>query len=234
MFGVFEAAWEERLILTIAEQIAGWADKLRDLSAEGLRYTSDHYDQERYRVVQDIALAMLALATNQDVENLEPLRGTIFSQHTPLTGGDAAIIDDEGRILLIQRADNGKWAMPGGALQVGETPAEGVLREVWEETGIPCQALALVGIFALRPSSLTGLPLHVYLITFLCRPVGGTASAEATQSPEVLDQQWFEEDALPEDLHFASPARIQQAFEVWRQGGAPAMFDVPKEATIRV
>ena len=214
--------------MNTAEQIALWADKLRDVSAEGLRYARDSYEQERYRAIQDLALAMLALASDRDVESLEPLRGTIFTQFTPLVGGDAAIIDDDGRILLIQRSDNGRWAMPGGALQVGETPAEGVLREVLEETGIPCQAIALVGIFDIRPSGLTGLH-HLYLITFLCRPLEESVTGkEASHSHEILDLHWFEEGALPENLHFASPARIHQAFSVWKQGTAPAFFDAPE------
>jgi 8-oxo-dGTP pyrophosphatase MutT (NUDIX family) len=213
--------------LKTAEQIALWADKLRDLSAEGLRYAQNSYDQERYRAVQDVALAMLALASDRDIESLEPLRGTIFTQFTPLIGGDAAVIDDDGRILLIQRSDNGLWAMPGGALQVGETPAEGVLREVLEETGIPCQAIALVGIFDIRPSGLTGLH-HLYLITFLCRPIGGNVPAgDASHSHEVLDLCWFKENELPENLHFTSAARIRRAFSLWKQGEAPAFFDAP-------
>jgi hypothetical protein len=66
---------------------------------------------------------MLALASGNDLRTLQPLRGTIFSQFTPLIGGDAAIIDHAARILLIQRSDDGRWAMPGGALEDGEPPA---------------------------------------------------------------------------------------------------------------
>jgi len=214
--------------LAVAEQIALWADKLRDLSAEGLHFSGDSYDQERYRAVQDVALAMLALASGRDLESLEPLRGTIFAKFTPLIGGDAAVIDDLGQLLLIQRADNGTWAMPGGALQVGETPAEGILREVLEETGISCQPVALVGIFDIRPSGLTGLH-HLYLITLLCRPAEGMGSAMPTHAHEVLDTGWFAEHDLPEDLHFASKRRIREAFRVWKSGG-PAFFDTPAGA----
>ena len=64
--------------------------------------------------------------------------------------GDAAVIDDDGRILLVQRADNSKWAMPGGAMEVSETPAEGVVREAFEETGVRCEVVALVGVFDSR------------------------------------------------------------------------------------
>lgn len=130
-----------------AEQITAWADKLRDISALGLHFAQNPYDRENYKTAQDIAMAMLALATGEPLEQIEPLRAPIFSRPTPFAVGDAAVIDDAGRILLVKRADNGKWAMPGGALEVGETPAEGVVREALEETGVECQAVVLVGVF---------------------------------------------------------------------------------------
>ena len=122
--------------MTSAEQIALWADKLRDISAMGLLYSKNIHDETAFREVQTVAMSMLALTTGESLEQMEPLRAPVFSRPTPLVGGDAAVIDDKGRILLIQRTDNGKWAMPGGALDVGETPAEGVLRESLEETGV--------------------------------------------------------------------------------------------------
>ena len=69
----------------------------------------------------------------------------MFSRHTPLTAGDAAVIDPNGKILLMQRADDCTWSLPAGGLEVGETPVDGVVREVLEETGVRCQAVALVG-----------------------------------------------------------------------------------------
>ena len=115
--------------MTPAEQIALWADKLRDISAMGLHFSKNVHDEEAFRAVQTIAMEMLALATGESLEHMESLRASVFSRPTPISAGDAAVIDDRGQILLVQRADNGKWAMPGGALEVGETPAEGVVRE---------------------------------------------------------------------------------------------------------
>ncbi len=204
--------------MQIEEQIALWADKLRDLSAMGLYFADDIYDRERYHAVQDIAMAMLALATAEPLDHLEPLRASVFSRPTPLVGGDAAVIDDAGRMLLIRRADNQRWAMPGGALEVGETPAQGVMREVLEETGIRCQPLALVGVY---DSRLCGLPSrhHLYLLTFLCKPLDDLEIQPSSHAHEVLDTGWFAEDALPNDIHPGSASRISQAYRVWRNEG---------------
>lgn len=208
---------------TTAEQIALWSDQLRDLSAMGLNFATDFYDRERYEVIQDIAMAMHALATGEPLDRLEPLRAPLFTRPTPLTAGDAAVISDEGRILLIQRADNAKWAMPGGALEVGETPLDGVLREVLEETGTQCQPGSLVGVYDSRRCGIASR-YHLYLITFLVRPVDGLAPVAPSHSHEVLDIRWFAEDALPEDMHPGSLSRISKAYGVWRDG-EHAFFD---------
>ena len=205
------------------EQIALWADQLRALAAEGLCFSTNAYDRERYRTLQDLSMAMTALVTGWELVELESLRGTLFSQFTPLVGGDAAIIDDGGRVLLGRRADDGTWSLPGGALQVGETPAEGVVREVREETGLTCEPVALVGVFDIRPGRDSRVQ-HVYLITFLCRPVNGLPHLASSHAHETLDLGWFPEDDLPADLTPHSASRLAAAFCIWREGG-PAWFD---------
>jgi ADP-ribose pyrophosphatase YjhB (NUDIX family) len=206
-----------------AQQIALWADRLRDLSAMGLHFAPDPYHTERYRSLQDLALEMLAFATGEPLEQVEPLRATIFARPTPMTVGDAAIIDADGRILLILRADNQQWAMPGGALEVGETPAEGVVREAREEAGILCEPTALVGVFDSRYCGSISRH-HLYQMVFLCKPLAASDTVSATQAHEVVAIQWFTEDSLPSSLAPGHAHRIGLAFQVWREK-QPAYFD---------
>ena len=207
--------------MNIATKIALWADKLRDISAMGLHFSENSYDQIRYRSIQDIAMEMYALATGETVDELEPLRSTFFSRPTPLAVGDGAVIDPSGRILLMQRTDNQKWAMPGGALEVGETPAAGVVREVLEETGVRCGVTALVGVFDSRLSGLVSRN-HLYAFTFLCFPLDGVQSNY--QSEETIRTGWFTEEGLPEAMHPGHSSRIPEAFRIWR-GDQRAYFD---------
>lgn len=205
-----------------AEQIATWSDQLRDISAMGLHFSKNPYDLENYHTIQDIAIAMLALATDEPLERVEALRASLFIRPTPCATGDAAIIDDNGRMLLIRRADNGKWAMPGGALAVGETPAQGVAREAFEETGWRCQPERLVGVFDSRLCGQVSR-FHLYMFVFLCRPL-----EQVHQGPlhtqEVLETAWFTEDDLPESIDAGHATRITEAFRAWREGGF-AFFD---------
>ncbi|MEW5868385.1 MAG: NUDIX hydrolase N-terminal domain-containing protein [Chloroflexota bacterium] len=209
--------------MNIAQQIALWADRLRDISAMGLRFSKNIYDQGHYRAVQDISLEMLGLATGKTPEQIEPLRASLFARPTPLAVGDAAVIDAQGRILLIQRADNHLWAMPGGALEVGETPAQGVVREALEETGVRCQAVALVGVFDSRLCGTTSAH-HLYQFTFLCRPLNGGQAGTPSHANETLTTGWFGEHELPAETDPGHVSRIPQAFRAWR-GETAAFFD---------
>lgn len=214
----------EKQSMKLAQKIALWADQLRHLSAMGLHFSKNPYDRENYEKIQEVTLAMMALATAEPLQEMEALRTTVFRRPTPLATGDAAIIDDDGRILLIRRALNGKWAMPGGALEVGETPAEGVLREALEETGVHCEIVALAGIHDSRRAG-AETPHHLYMLMFLCRPLSGQElqNTPAT-ADEILDRRWFTHDALPPDIDPGHVTRIPQAYRVWR-GDLRAAFD---------
>lgn len=198
-----------------AEQIALWADMLRDISALGLQYAQNVYDHERYQTLQNLMIEMLAYATAHEHEDLEPLRTTVFSRPSPVVGGAAAIISSEGRLLLMRRSDNHLWVMPGGMAEVGETPAQVVVREAYEETGIRCEVVRLVGIYDSRYWD-PGRAQHLYKLTFLCRPLKAEAPEEPTHAQETLDIAWFSETALPEDLYEGHRKRIDDAFAVWR------------------
>ncbi len=73
--------------------------------------------------------------------------------------GCSAIIFDKNRekVLLTQRTDNGRWCLPGGALEAGESAAEACEREVWEETGLKVRATRLIGVYS-NPDQLVVYP----------------------------------------------------------------------------
>jgi len=198
---------------TTAEQIALWADRLRDLSAAGLHYAVNDYDRKRYAAIQDLALEMLSQASGKPPEALEHLKASILARMSPLVAGAAAVIDDQGKILLMRRTDNSLWAMPAGQLEVGETPAEGVVR---------CVPKALVGVYDSRRWD-RGLLQHVYKFTFLCEPRDGQEPG-AIDPHETMEIGWFDEDNLPADLYPGHRQRIADSYRVMR-GDFTAHFD---------
>ncbi|MFN8540763.1 MAG: NUDIX domain-containing protein [Thermomicrobiales bacterium] len=66
-------------------------------------------------------------------------------ESTPAAGVDALVLDGAGRVLLVQRKDNGRWAMPGGIAEIGHSPAESALKELWEEAGLRGEASSCWG-----------------------------------------------------------------------------------------
>lgn len=205
-----------------AEQIALWADRLRDMSATGLKYCHNAYDKNRYEIIQAMAVEMLAYATAQPLDSLRPLKTTIFTRMSPITAGTAAVIDGKGKILLMRRADNHLWAMPGGQMEVGESPAEAVVREAYEETGIRCTPKALTGVYDSRIWD-EGLAQHVYKFTFWCEPQEQQGN-EPFDAAETLETGWFAFEDLPQDLYPGHYKRISDAYNV-RNGNVHAYFD---------
>lgn len=115
-------------------------------------------------------------------------------------GCSAAIFDEQGRILLTRRADNGQWCLPGGAMEPGESAAEACEREVLEETGLNVRVQRLIGVYS-HPDQLVvykdGNKAHIVALHFEAQVLGGTLglSNETTDfgyfSPEQLDELDF-------------------------------------------
>ena len=105
---------------------------------------------------------------------------------------NAIVVDEAGRLLLIHRTDNDNWALPGGAMDFGESLPGTAVRETLEETGVQVEVTGLLGIYT--------DPRHVILYTsnnevrqefsvvFIARPVGGTP----TPSDESREVEWVD------------------------------------------
>ena len=113
-----------------------------------------------------------------------------------LVGGSAVVVDDEGRILLQRRSDSGNWALPGGVMDIGETFAESVIREVKEETGFDVRIERIVGIYS-DPGHVfaygDGEVRQEFNICLAATIVGG----ELAVSSESTDVRFFSLDELP-------------------------------------
>jgi ADP-ribose pyrophosphatase YjhB (NUDIX family) len=101
-------------------------------------------------------------------------------------GVSAFVQDPQGRLLLTRRSDNGRWCLPGGHLDPGESAAEGCVREVQEETGLEIEILRLIGVYS-SPDFLVvfqdGNQVQFVSLCFEGRITGGsmTTSSETTE-----------------------------------------------------
>jgi ADP-ribose pyrophosphatase YjhB (NUDIX family) len=127
------------------------------------------------------------------------------------TGADAAVFDDDGRILLQKRSDFHVWGLPGGSIETGETLEQAVRREVKEETGYDVEVVRLVGAYSDPAQTTTRYPsgdvVHYVSLAFECRVVGGVLRTDS----ESTAVAWFDPAALPPDLMPEHAPRVQDA-----------------------
>jgi ADP-ribose pyrophosphatase YjhB (NUDIX family) len=137
------------------------------------------------------------------------LRASIGQQPLPLPSVTAVVLDDAGRVLLVRRADNDRWALVTGCLEPGEQPAAGALREVEEETGVLVATERIVSVTALPLSTCpNGDQVYWLDVTFRCRVVSGEPHVNDDES---VDVRWWDVSDLPSSLPDRHRRRLQDA-----------------------
>jgi 8-oxo-dGTP pyrophosphatase MutT (NUDIX family) len=127
-------------------------------------------------------------------------------------GVSAVIFDADGRVLLQQRTDNGRWGIPGGAVEFGESVLAALHREVLEETGLTIEVERLIGVYS-HPDHHQivtypdGNVFHFVSTCFAARPTGGTL----TLGDETSGLAWFAPPTWPPDLLPMHRLRIEDA-----------------------
>ncbi|TDO27954.1 ADP-ribose pyrophosphatase YjhB (NUDIX family) [Kribbella sp. VKM Ac-2527] len=104
---------------------------------------------------------------------------------------NVVVENDEHEILMIRRSDNGNWAVPGGAIDLGESMSQAGVRETLEETGIQCEVTDIIGVYT--------DPKHIILYTsngearqeFSILLRGRLIGGEPTPSSESTDVRWI-------------------------------------------
>ena len=196
------------------------ADELRGIANEGRYFTKDPYDQARYAKLLALSARLIGIMEQRDPEEILPHFDDLLYHLTPLSGAEFAAFQ-EGKLLLIKRHDNGLWAVPGGAAEMGETPAETAVRELWEEVQVRGKVTQFLGLF---DSRLWGSRIKVQLLhhLFLGEIVEGTPQTTA----EATDVGFFAEDNLP-PLSPGHVQRIPLIFKLVRGELLIPYFDTP-------
>ena len=123
----------------------------------------------------------------------------------------ALVRNQEGQILFMLRSDNGLWDLPAGAIDPGETPAQAVVREVREETGLLVEPSAVAGVFGgegFRFRYENGDEVEYTVIVFECRTIGGKLGGLDGEAAELHFISAAERPALQApypDALFAAP-----------------------------
>ena len=142
------------------------------------------------------------------------LRSKVGQALIMMPGVAAFIRNDLGEILLQRRNDNGQWVLPGGAIEPDEEPADAVVREVWEETGLKVIPDTIIGVYGgptLHGFYPNGDEIQLIAIVFACHTIGGELIPGHDDETSAL--QYFAPARMPATVMPHHLAYIEQALK---------------------
>jgi len=188
-----------------SEQLRFWAHELAAMATTGLEFATNDYDRDRFQRMSAIARDLAAMTIDARFTPERPYLPDL-GVVSPKVGCSVAAFDEGGRVVLIKRADNGRWALPGGYAEVGSPPSANALRELHEETGFAAALERLVGVYDNRAFASTAA-YQFYICVFRARITGG-AARPSVETPEVV---LVEPDAPPENMSALQRAMLRDA-----------------------
>lgn len=200
-----------------------WARKVQAISENGLAFTQDPYDRERYQQLQQLVGTVLSSQLATTPEQLAGLWLGDQGYVTPKVDVRGAVFDQD-KVLLVRERSDGKWTLPGGWADVGDGPAFAVEREIREESGYLAKAVKLAALVD-KSNPAHGHPpgiLHIYKLFFLCELTGG-APATSTETDAV---EFFPVSSLPPlSTGRTTQSEIERVYQHHLHNGLPTDFD---------
>ena len=203
--------------------VRAWAREIQAIAQSGLAWEPGEYDRERYEQLRRVAAEMVAERNGSEADRIEALFASETGHATPKLDV-RGVVFDEARILLVQERERAAWSLPGGWVDVGESPSEAVTREVLEESGFATRPVRLLGLFDRDRRGFPPHLWHIWKAFFLCELEEGR---QQDLGYETVAAGFFRRDDLPEPLRFADTTRaeIERCFEQREHPEWPAEFD---------
>ncbi len=201
----------------------GWVQQVQALAQDGLAYTQNPFDRERYESLQALAARIIAEYSSNEFEAVHELLKEQAGYATPKLDCRGVVFKD-GKLLLVKELADGGWTLPGGWVDVGEPPSTAVEREVREESGYRVKARKILALDD-RSDPRHGHPpylFHTYKMFVLCDLLGG----DPATSIETGGAGFYAEHEIPPlSIMRVSMEQIHRMFEHHRNPLIPAEFD---------
>jgi ADP-ribose pyrophosphatase YjhB (NUDIX family) len=201
-----------------------WVQELQAIAQCGLTFSADPYDRERYLQLQQLAATIAALHTSAPFAAIDALFAGQSGYATPRIEVRGAVFNAEGLLLLVREvADQHRWTLPGGWLDVGLSPAEGIRREILQESGYQARITKLVAVWDRRHHPYPRGPFACVVLFFLAELIGG----EEEVGLETSGSGWFGRDELPLELSLGRvlPEQLIRMFAHYDDPSRPTDFD---------
>jgi ADP-ribose pyrophosphatase YjhB (NUDIX family) len=156
--------------------ILDWARELQAIAQNGLAFSRDTYDRERYLKLQELAARMLAAELEISPAQAHAYWEGEHGYATPKVDVRGGVFDGE-RVLLVRERSDGRWTLPGGWVDVNDSPSEAVAREIREESGYEAHAVKLAALVDKNRHPHPPGVHHIYKLFFVCELTGGAPQA---------------------------------------------------------
>jgi HAD superfamily hydrolase (TIGR01509 family) len=182
----------------VAPDSGAWlriAQRVQALAHSGLGFNPAPYDAERYQELLQLGQRMLHHLTGVPLPVLEQEAATHTGYATPKIDIRAVVFRGTEAILMVrEKADGGRWSLPGGWADVGYSPFEVAVKEVREETGLHVEATRLLALWDMRHHPHPPQTWYIYKAFIGCRVLGGDLLGE---TPETTEARWITRAELP-------------------------------------
>lgn len=197
-----------------------WAKEMQSIAQNGLAYTKDAFDKERFERIREISAEIVASYSDLPLEKAKELFCNETGFQTPKMDTRAAVFKGQ-KILLVQEKD-GRWSLPGGWVDFDRTIKTNTEKEVKEEAGLSVKA---VKIIAVQDRNLHNKPVYAYNVCkffVLCEALGGSFQ----KNPETIASGYFSLNDLPplsEEKN--TKEQIELCFSAYASLGWETVFD---------
>lgn len=198
-----------------------WARRIQAIAQTGLTYTKDPYDVQRYEELRELAAEIAAANLDLPAEQLTEVFAVEKGYPTPKVDV-RSVVFDQGKILLARETQDGRWSLPGGWADVGETIGEIAARETQEETGYVVRPVKLLAVWDRDRQGHPPMLQAIYKVFVLCELVGGgPATSLETSAVGFFDRQDLPPLSTPRVLE----VQIRRMFEHHDNPDLPTDFD---------
>ena len=199
-----------------------WAQRLQGLAQNGMSFSENPFDIERYQAVSEIAAEMVSAGSGANIDDIKGFYNSQSGYATPKLDVRGAIFEGDQILLVRELLDHGRWTLPGGFVDVNDRPGAAVEREVREEAGYEVRAVKLAMVYDRNSHPHPPYIFHVFKLFFICDLLGGAPA----DSHETAGAQFFPIDNLPElSLARVTPQQLQRTYEHFRNPDLPTEFD---------
>jgi ADP-ribose pyrophosphatase YjhB (NUDIX family) len=199
-----------------------WGRALQTHAQNGLAYSKNPFDIERFQAIQNIAAEILAAYSSMEPGEMMNIFAGEEGYATPKVDVRGAVFVGDTILLVRELLDNGRWTLPGGWAEVTDTPSQAVIREIREESGYEARPVKLVAVYDRNRHGHPYFYFSIYKLFFLCEITGGAPA----NSLETGGVGFFREDDLPElSIGRVTPEEIHTLFQHYRHPELPTEFD---------